>query len=43
MTPEWRAEIKRLVGSNPKFWTVKQIGQLLCLTEEQVEECLRDN
>jgi len=40
LTPEWRAEIKRLYSSSPKFWTPEELSRLLALTEEQIEEVL---
>jgi len=40
LTPEWREQIKRLFGSSPKFWTPRELGRLMALSEAQIKEVL---
>ena len=40
ITLEWAAEIRRLFGSSPSFWTPKELGRLMALSETQIREVL---
>lgn len=40
ITPEWRAEIKRLVGTSSKFWTTQELARLMQLPEDTIQEIL---
>jgi hypothetical protein len=42
LTPEWRAEIRRLYGSSSRTWTPKELGRLMSLTEDQIKDVLEN-
>lgn len=40
VTPEWRNEIKKLIGSSPRLWTAKEVGKLMGISESTMNEIL---
>ena len=40
VTDEWRTEIKRLMGTSPKLWTVDEVSRLMQLPSNVIQEIL---